>query len=141
MRTNKGILVILLAVLSLTTMTWAAPLPDTGQTKCYDDVGTEITCPSLGQPFYGQDAQYGPNLQSYTKLDASGDDLPDEATEWDMVRENVTGLTWEVKHSADSIQDYNNPHDADNRYTWYDGSTGTPGAGTDTQDFIAALHV
>ena len=34
------------------------PLPDTGVTKCYDTNGNEISCPSTGQPFYGQDAQY-----------------------------------------------------------------------------------
>jgi len=32
-------------------------LPDTGIDKCYDN-DSEITCPSPGQPFYGQDAQY-----------------------------------------------------------------------------------
>jgi len=30
---------------------------DTGQDKCYDN-GGEITCPQLGEAFYGQDAQY-----------------------------------------------------------------------------------
>ncbi len=34
-----------------------APLPDTGQTKCYDNE-KEIACPSPGEPFFGQDAQY-----------------------------------------------------------------------------------
>ena len=34
-------------------------LPDTGQTKCYDDVGNKIIpCPSPGEDFYGQDANY-----------------------------------------------------------------------------------
>ena len=42
----------------------ATPLPDTGVTKCYSDFGS-IICPSLGQPFYGQDAI---NLLSYTKM-------------------------------------------------------------------------
>jgi len=32
-------------------------LPDTGQDKCYDD-SKEIPCPSAGQDYYGQDAQY-----------------------------------------------------------------------------------
>ena len=36
----------------------AYELPDTGITKCYDGAGNVITCPSPGQPFYGQDAQY-----------------------------------------------------------------------------------
>jgi len=35
----------------------AYQLPDTGIDKCYNN-STEITCPSLGQSFYGQDAQY-----------------------------------------------------------------------------------
>jgi hypothetical protein len=55
-----------------------AQLPDTGQTKCYDD-DSEITCPNPGEAFYGQDAQYNNirNQQSYTKLDGNGDDLPE----------------------------------------------------------------
>jgi hypothetical protein len=32
-------------------------LPDTGQTKCYDN-GVEIPCPQPGEPFYGQDGTY-----------------------------------------------------------------------------------
>jgi len=36
----------------------AYQLPDTGQHKCYNDAGTEITCPRPGERFYGQDAQY-----------------------------------------------------------------------------------
>jgi hypothetical protein len=34
------------------------PLPDTGQSKCYDMTGKEKDCPAAGQPFSGQDAQY-----------------------------------------------------------------------------------
>jgi len=34
------------------------PLPDTGQSKCYDVAGVEIACPAAGQPLHGQDAQY-----------------------------------------------------------------------------------
>ena len=90
------------------------PIPDTGQTKCYDD-SQEITCPSTGEPFYGQDAQYAPcNPHSYTKLDENGNDLPDSAIEWVMVRDNVTGLVWENKTDDGSI------HDKDNTYNWQD---------------------
>ena len=124
----------------------AGPVPDTGQNKCYDNTG-EIPCPQEGEPFYGQDAQYSTNPRSYTKLDSQGNDLPDSATGWVMVRDNVTGLIWEVKNAGDGTQDYSNPHDADNRYTWYDsnpdtngGNAGMPGDGTDTEDFINALN-
>ena len=56
---KKGIvLVVLFAALFLSTMAWAVdcPIPDTGQTKCYDDT-EEITCPAPGEDFYSQDAQ------------------------------------------------------------------------------------
>lgn len=119
-------------------------IPDTGQTKCYDN-SQEITCPHAGEQFSGQDAQYTTNPRSYTKLGASGNDLPDSATSWAMVRDNVTGLIWEMKNNMDSRQDYSNPHDADNTYTWYDPNLainrqGYPGDGTDTVDIITALN-
>jgi len=117
----------------------AGLLPDTGQTKCYGNEG-EIPCPQPEEPFYGQDAQYNCNPQSYTKLDENGNDLPDNATEWVIARDNVTGLIWEVKQDWDDTPNYTNPHDADNTYTWYDGSSGTPGDGTNTLYFIAALN-
>jgi len=82
----------------------AGPLPDTGQTKCYNNyLNEEITCPQPGEDFYGQDATYLINPPSYTKLDASGNDLPDSATSWVMVRDNMTGLIWEVKTDDGSI--------------------------------------
>ena len=86
----------ILLILTLPYTTMAGSLPDTGQTKCYDDT-QEITCPSPGQPFYGQDAQYSTYPQSYTKLNENGYALPHEAPSWVMVRDNVTGLIWEVK--------------------------------------------
>jgi len=89
----------------------AGPLPDTGQTKCYD-YSNDIACPQLGESFYGQDASFLINPPSYTKLDDQGKDLPDDATEWAMVRDNVTGLIWEVKTDDGTI------HDKDNRYPW-----------------------
>jgi hypothetical protein len=131
--------VILTLALVIPNMALAAPVPDTGQIKCYNNT-VEIPCPQPGEPFYGQDAQYGSNTQSYTKLDATDNDLPTSATSWAMVRDNVTGLIWEEKHNKDSVINYADPNDADNTYTWYDGATGTPGNGTDTQDFINALN-
>jgi len=56
---------------TLQTSLFAFPIPDTGQTKCYDNE-KEIPCPKEGEPFYGQDANYTINPMSYTKLDASG---------------------------------------------------------------------
>ena len=142
MNIKKTILnLVFLSLISLSATT-AYPflIPDTGQTKCYDNSG-EITCPGPGEAYYGQDGNYLINPPSYTKLDSSGNDLPDSATTWVMVRDNVTGLIWEVKTDDGSV------HDKDNTYTWYDsnpatngGNAGTPGNGTDTEDFINALN-
>lgn len=42
----------------------AYTLPDTGQTKCYDNE-KEIPCPAPGQPFYGQDGNYNGAQPAY----------------------------------------------------------------------------
>ena len=72
-------------------------IPDTGQTTSYTET-------------FGEDADYAINPQSYTKLNSNGKDLPDSATEWAMIRDNVTGLIWENKTDGDGI------HDKDNTY-------------------------
>ncbi len=92
-------------ILSLISVAaFAGPVPDTGQSKCYGNT-LEIACPQPGEPFYGQDAQYTINPHSYTKLGYDAVELPDNATEWIMVRDNVTGLIWEVKTDDGSIND------------------------------------
>gem|GEM_PF-2805885 len=96
----KGL--ILLASMALilwspTTALWAVDfiLPDTGQTRCYDNDG-EIPCPSSGEPFYGQDAHYG-GLQPAYQDNGDG-----------TVTDLVTGLMWKVK--------------TDEGYTWNEAS-------------------
>jgi hypothetical protein len=44
-----------------------------------------------------------------------------------MVKDNVTGLIWEMKTSKDAVKNYTDPHDADNTYTWYDSNPATNG--------------
>ena len=120
-----------------TSLELVAPVPDTGQTACYNVAGEVITCPSPGDALYGQDGNYTINSPSYTKLDGSGNVLPDSAASWVMVRDNVTGLIWENKTDDGTI------HDKNNTYTWYDPTApnqGAPGDGTDTKDFLDALN-
>ena len=131
-----------------TAYAFAAPIPDTGQTTCYDDTGKISPCPSPGQAFYGQDACYSINPMSYTKLDGSGNALPDSATSWVTVRDNVTGLIWENKTGmAGGAANYSDPHNTNNAYTWYDsnpanngGNAGTPGNGTTTFNSLNSAH-
>ncbi len=111
-----------LLILFTSFSVYSGPVPDTGQTKCYDSL-VEVPCPQPGEPFHGQDAHYSTNPPSYTRLDAQGATLPDNALSWIMVKDNVTGLIWEVKTTDGSI------HDKDNTYTWYD-----------TEDYIQVLN-
>lgn len=53
-----------------------------------------------------------PDSSSYTKLDAEGRELPLVAEQWAMVRDNATGLVWEVKTTDGSI------HDRDRVFDW-----------------------
>lgn len=42
----------------------------------------------------------------YTKLDSDGNDLPDSAQNWSCVRDNRSGLIWEVKTDANKDDKY-----------------------------------
>ncbi len=66
----------------------------------------------------------GSDAKDFEKLDSSGKPLPVEATEWAMVQDKSTGLTWEVKTADESI------HGMDGRYSW----------GSATEKFIAGLN-
>jgi hypothetical protein len=120
-------------------------LPDTGQTLYYNN-SREISWPRANEPFYGQDAHY-PRARSYTKLDDNDNPLPDSATKWSQVRDNVTGLIWEVKQEKDGKVNYSNANDADNTYAWYDpnpdtngGNAGRPSSINNTYKFIKSLN-
>jgi hypothetical protein len=76
----------------------AAGLNDTGITTCSNADTNGLPCPVAGFP--GQDAEFGSNGFDFTKLDAAGNDLPATATDHTCVRDNVTGLIWQVKISS-----------------------------------------
>jgi hypothetical protein len=103
-------------------------VPDTGQTQSYTET-------------FGEDSDYVRIARSFTKLDDEGNDLPEDAGTWHMVRDEVTGLIWEVKTADGSM------HDANRSFTWYDpdpsmnlGNPGVERNGDDTSDFIEALN-
>lgn len=63
----------------------------------------------------------------FTKLDSNGNPLSASATQWRCVRDNNTGLVWEVKTDDKGLQDKNNT------YSWF-GDTGTQNNGKCTAD-------
>lgn len=128
-------------------------LNDTGITTCVD-------CPAGNDARYGRDAQAAAGALSkvgagragfdFTALDASG--KPTDPTTGAMphpcVRDNVTGLVWEVK------TDDGGPRDKDWFYSWYDSNPATNGGSVgysnrgvcfgasqcDTEKYVAAVN-
>ena len=130
-------------------------LNDTGMIRCGDESHWSLTCPMAGFP--NQDAEQGRDVTandnsdglagfSFTKVDDKGEALPASATEWSCVKDNVTGLLWEL-HPADG-----GLRDAGNTYSWYNpntnsGITGVPNEGVctggincDTHSYVAAVN-
>lgn len=122
---------------------------DTGVTNCGDyarghsgvsnnDIVCQLLTDSNGDPVpSGQDGSSGRDITAssdedgrkgfnFTKIDASGAVLANSASEWSCVKDNVTGLTWEMKTNDNGL------HDKDDSYVWYEsdprlGNGGLPG--------------
>ncbi|WP_295457264.1 DUF1566 domain-containing protein [uncultured Thiodictyon sp.] len=132
-------------------------LNDTGITSCGNAISNGLPCPVAGFP--GQDAEHGRDATnnddsdghagfSFTKLDANGNPLAASEPNWTCVRDNVTGLIWEVKTADGGWRDQNNT------YSWYNpdpatngGSAGslnlgvcTGGISCDTDGYVRAVN-
>ena len=67
-------------------------ITDTMLVKCYDSKGDEMSCPSEGQMFYGQDGNYMRLTPDYTLFCSDA-----------VVVDNQTGLMWEKAHHDERI--------------------------------------
>lgn len=90
-------------------------LNDTGVTTWFD--GTDFDKTSVNSDFPGQDAEFGRDVVSpdahdgtdgdaafsFTKLDFAGNALPHNALTYTCVKDNRTGLVWELKHTDQSL--------------------------------------
>ncbi len=114
------------------------PLNDTGIDWCADETTNFLPCPVDGYP--GQDAQDGRDVThndpsdghagfSFTKLDASGNPLAASASSWSCVRDNVTGLIWEVKTDDGGLRD------KDWTYSWYNPDATANGGSAGYADY------
>ncbi|NQZ89627.1 MAG: DUF1566 domain-containing protein [Colwellia sp.] len=92
---------------------------DTGQTGCFDGYYNMIDCGDEGaliggDSSYGRDALMaqikklgdGPESFDFTKLDIHGGELPYESTSHSCVKDNVTGLLWEIKKNDEQLHHY-----------------------------------
>jgi len=105
----------------------SVPLNDTGQIFCSDGENNDadLDCPLNG--FSGQDAEFGRDSThlddidghagfNFTKLDHNGNVLHASASLWSCVKDNTTGLIWEVKTDDSGLRDKSWT------YTWYNSS-------------------
>lgn len=97
---------------------YAAGLPDTGQSLCYN--GSNTTDCVADTSFPRQDGSMV-SAVGYTKLDTAGSELDVSATSWACVRDNVSGLTWESKTADVGMRGVMH------RYFWYDSNGGRNG--------------
>lgn len=133
---------------------------DTGHIQCSTG-STLAACPQGDYP--GQDAEFGRDAAAslekfgdgpagfdFTKLDENGDVLADQsASGHTCVRDNVTGLFWEVKTNDGGLRHFNNT------YSWYSTDTATnggeegepdsenadcSGSDCDTQSYVEAVN-
>jgi len=157
---------VALALLPALGSAQTAPLNDTGQDLCYDG-GALVACTADSTaPYPGQDGRFGRDAAraagvlpaktgggaagfDFTALNASGN--PTTPGGHACVKDNVTGLTWEVKPTTPNTS----LRYAGHTYTWYDstrpseqGSQGgnscnatlPPGSLCNTQAYVAAVN-
>ncbi len=104
-------------------------LNDTGADKCFGNDCLSLL--DLQDGAHGRDAQakkgelvktgQGDAGFDFTKLDQQGLPLASDSTSWSCVRDNHTGLIWEVKTTTPGLQHQTNT------YSWYSSNTRVAG--------------
>ncbi|GAA4816744.1 hypothetical protein GCM10011365_00030 [Marinicella pacifica] len=101
-----------------TGITWSGEYPSGDLTECTNPASNPSPqdC-NTGRDVTHNDGSDGHAGFSFTKLDANGVPLVDQSVDygtqtWACVRDNVTGLVWEVKTTTAGI------HHQDNTYRW-----------------------
>ncbi|MDK1289516.1 DUF1566 domain-containing protein [Pseudoalteromonas umbrosa] len=111
-------------------------LNDSGASACYND-SAKIDCANTEFP--RQDAELGRDSVAaliskegsgdlafdFTKLDADGKELSNDASSFSCVRDNITGLVWEVKEATAGTLPNTSTRNAQNHYTWALNPDGT----------------
>ncbi|MBL4658883.1 MAG: DUF1566 domain-containing protein [Alcanivoracaceae bacterium] len=96
-----------------TGVTWAGHSSQANNTICESDMSLPQDCDhgrdSSGMTNINEDGAAG---FSFTKLDTFGNPLSNNAELWSCVKDNITGLTWEIKTTSEGV------HNKDNKYQW-----------------------
>jgi len=109
-----------------TGITWGANYPAGNNSSCIGETIDQQDC------YGGRDISYADDSDgragfSYIKIASDGSEMSNDATEWDCVKDQVTGLTWEVKKGGNAIQGDEGLHDADDTFRWYNTDASSNG--------------
>lgn len=123
-------------------------LNDTGITRCSNtaDNGHGHDCPFANYP--GQDAEFGRDKLanddsdghagfSFSKIDGNGNKLPIEATDWQCIQDETTGLIWEVKTQDGGLRDQAHTY---SNYSDLYNPAGEFQAGSDASGYVNAVN-
>ncbi|WP_405632758.1 PKD domain-containing protein [Pseudoalteromonas sp. Ld20] len=105
---------------------------DTGMAKCFNNT-QEIACTSPDFPrqdaALGRDSVVGTHIDKvgkgelafdFTKLNEFADEIADDAADFSCIRDNVSGLIWEVKSpNTGTLPSSTQLREGQNHYTWY----------------------
>lgn len=96
-----------------TGIIWAGDYPSNNNIDCNSNMTVLQDC-NIGRDSNGatNDNTDGHAGFNFTKLDSNGQSLSSTALNWTCVKDNVTGLVWEVKTNDSGI------HDKINTYQW-----------------------
>ncbi len=119
-----------------TSITQGGNYPEGNNANCIGETISAQDC-SHGRDNSHNDDNDGATGFSFVKLDSTGQPLPDSATQWSCVKDQVTGLIWEVKTQPDGTVGNAGLHDGDDSYRWYstDSSHNAGASGYDAADF------
>lgn len=152
--------ILLPVVLFAAVPVHAASLPDTGQNLCDDGSHVLVACSAANTgdaaTYPRQDGRFGRDAAAaagaltkvgggaagfdYTKIANNGTTLAASATlgaaatDWACTKDNVTGLTWEVKTTDTGLRDWSW------KYSWYSSDGGTNGGNPGSTGGIAACN-
>jgi len=110
-----------------TGIRFGANYPNGNNSDCTGENIAQQDC-SQGRDVTYNDDSDGHAGFSFTKIDADGNSLPANASEWSCVQDNTTGLMWEVK------TDDNGLHDKEDSYNWYNTNATTNGGAVGVAD-------
>ena len=107
------------AGLNDTGVTWSGEYSQGNSSTCTDTL-PEQDCE------FGLDTTHNNNGDghagfSFVKIDMQGNLLPDDAQQWSCVKDNVTGLIWEVKTTANGLHNY------EDTFNWYSSDSAANG--------------